>query len=801
MRNNLDRHLSAVRNLGILAHVDAGKTTVTERILYATGTTHKRGEVHDGTTITDFDPQERDRGITIFAAAVSCDWDGHRINLIDTPGHVDFADEVGRSLRVLDGAVAVFDAVAGVEPQSESVWRQADRHGVPRIAFVNKLDRVGADLDTAVASIRERLHPVPLVVQLPIGTENAFTGVVDLLRMRALTWNDGSDTAAETVVEAVVEAVVPEELREEALRRRRMLEEAVAERHPAALEEFCDRETLSADTLSRALRDLTRTGDGVVVLCGSAYRNRGIEPLLDAVVAYLPSPLDVPPVCGMRDGVDGMRHADGEMHKAVNDMQESVDRMQDGADDVQGGVDRMQDGADDVQGGVDRMQDGADDVQGGVDRMQDGADDVQGGVDRMQDVVGEQRAADPAAPFAALAFKVSATPTGRLTYLRVYSGTIEKGDAVWESGARRTERIGRILSVQADRHAQLERAVAGDIVAVVGLKSARAGSTLCAPGAPIVLEPPGVPEPVVSVAVEALASTDADRLASALARLAEEDPSLVVRTDPETGQTVLSGMGELHLEVAVEKVRRGLGVEVNVGRPRVTYRETVARGVSGLVFRHVKQDGGAGQFAQVVLDVEPLGAAGVGSAGGAEGSGGDTEIGAESGFVFRSAVVGGRVPQEYVRAVEAGCRDALAEGPLGGHPVTGLRVTLTDGATHVKDSSEMAFRTAGRLGLREALRGCAMVLLEPVVEVTVTVPQDAVGGVLGDLAARRGRVTDSTVRGGSAVVTATVPLAELFGYATRLRSRTQGRGTFSARPTGYAPAPASAATPGAATMK
>ncbi|MER5977439.1 elongation factor G [Streptomyces sp. NPDC001857] len=681
MRNNLDRHLAAVRNLGILAHVDAGKTTVTERILYATGTTHKRGEVHDGTTVTDFDPQERDRGITIFAAAVSCAWRDHRVNLIDTPGHVDFADEVERSLRVLDGAVAVFDAVAGVEPQSESVWRQADRHGVPRIAFVNKLDRAGADLDAAVASIRERLHPVPLVVQLPIGAEDAFTGVVDLLRMHALTWEDGA--------EAMTEGPVPEELREEALRRRRLLEEAVAERHPAALEEFCDRETLSASTLSSALRDLTRTGDGVVVLCGSAYRNRGVEPLLDAVVDYLPSPLDVPAVHGTHEGAD------------------------------------------------------------------------------------ERRPADPGAPFAALAFKVSATSTGRLTYVRVYSGTIEKGDTVWDATAGRTERIGRILRVQADRHAQLERAVAGDIVAVVGLKSARAGSTLCAPGAPLVLEPPGVADPVVSVAVEPRRSTDTERLVTALARLAEEDPSLTVRTDAETGQTVLSGMGELHLEVAVEKIRRALGLEVNVGRPRVTYRETVARGVSGLVFRHVKQDGGAGQFAHVVLDVEPL----------------------EDGFDFRSAVVGGRVPQEYVRAVEAGCRDALAEGPLGGHTVTGLRVTLTDGATHVKDSSEMAFRTAGRLALREALRGCVMRLLEPVVEVTVTVPEDAVGGVLGDLAARRGRVTDSQVRGGAAVVTATVPLAELFGYATRLRSRTQGRGTFTARPTGYAPAPTVAATP------
>ncbi|WP_371102383.1 elongation factor G [Streptomyces sp. PU_AKi4] len=675
--------LATVRNLGILAHVDAGKTTVTERILFATGTTHKRGEVHDGTTVTDFDPQERDRGITIFAAAVSCAWDGHRINLIDTPGHVDFADEVERSLRVLDGAVAVFDAVAGVEPQSESVWRQADRHGVPRIAFVNKMDRAGADLDAAVASIRERLHPAPLAVQLPVGTEDAFTGVVDLLHMRALTWTDEG--------RAHDAAPVPDELREEAHRRRRLLEEAVAELHPGALEEFCDTGALGTGTLTGALRDLTRDGDAVVVLCGSAYRNRGIEPLLDAVLAYLPSPLDVPPTSGTHEG-------------------------------------------------------------GGT---------------------GQRPAADPAAPLAALAFKVNATATGRLTYLRVYSGTIEKGDTVWDATARRSERIGRILRVRADRHAPLDRAVAGDIVAVVGLKSARAGSTLCAPDAPLVLEPSGVAEPVVSVAVEALKGTDTGRLASALARLAEEDPSLVVRTDPETGQTVLSGMGELHLEVAVERIRREQGLGVNVGRPRVSHRETVGRGVSGFVYRHVKQDGGAGQFAHVVLDVEPL----------------DSP---ESGFEFRSTVVGGRVPQEYVRAVEAGCRDALAEGPSGGHPVTGLRVTLTDGSTHVKDSSDTAFRTAGRFGLRDALRTCAMVLLEPVVEVTVTVPEDAVGGVLGDLAARRGRVTGSVTRAGATVVTATVPLAELFGYATRLRSRTQGRGTFTTRPTGYAPAPAPA---------
>lgn len=677
MRTDLNpTSMAAVRNLGILAHVDAGKTTVTERILYLTGATHKRGEVHDGTTVTDFDPQERDRGITIFAAAVSCAWDGHRINLIDTPGHVDFSDEVERSLRVLDGAVAVFDAVAGVEPQSESVWRQAERHGVPRIAFVNKLDRAGADLDSAVASIRERLHPVPLAVQLPIGQEDGFTGVVDLLEMRALLWADGTD--------GCTEGPVPEHLRAQARQRRRQLAETVAELHPLALEEFCTLGELTAPTLARALRDLTRTGEAVVVLCGSAYRNRGVEPLLDAVVAYLPSPGDVPPVRGTLDG-------------AVR-----------------------------------------------------------------------ERPADPAAPFAALAFKVNSTSTGRLTYLRVYSGTIGKGDTVLDSGAGRTERIGRILRVQADRHAEVERAVAGDIVAVVGLKAARAGSTLCAPTAPVLLEPPTVAEPVVSVAVEARRSTDGERLTAALARLAEEDPSLRVRTDPETGQTVLSGMGELHLEVAVEKIRRLHGLELGVGRPQVAYRETVVRGVSGLVYRHVKQDGGAGQFAHVVLDVQPL----------------------ETHFAFDSTVVGGRVPKEFVQAVEAGCRDALAEGPLGGHPVTGLRVVLTDGSTHVKDSSELAFRTAGRLALREALRAATMALLEPVVDLTATVPEDTVGAVLGDLAARRGRITGSATRSTTTVVTATVPLSELFGYATRLRSRTQGRGTFTARPAGYAPAPA-----------
>jgi elongation factor G len=455
VRNQIVRSLTAVRNLGVLAHVDAGKTTLTERILYATGTTHKRGEVHDGTTVTDFDSQERNRGITIFAAAVSCAWDDRWINLIDTPGHVDFSDEVERTLRVLDGAVVVFDAVAGVEPQSESVWRQADRHGVPRIAFVNKMDRAGADLDAAVTSIRDRLHPLPLVVQLPIGREDGFTGVVDLLRMRALHWTDGAD--------AVAEGPVPDALLEEARQRRRALEEVVAERHPVALEEFCTGSPVSAATLTAALRELTRSGDVVVVLCGSAYRNRGIEPLLSAVVDYLPSPADVPSVCGSWHGV------------------------------------------------------------------------------------AQHRPADPAAPFTGLVFKVVATATGRLTYVRVYSGMVHKGASVLDAGSGRTERIARILRVHADRHTELAEATAGDIVAVVGPKAARVGTSLCVPSAPVLLEPPAVTEPVVSVAVEARRAGDTERLATALARLIEEDPSLTVRNDAQTGQTVLSGMGELHL--------------------------------------------------------------------------------------------------------------------------------------------------------------------------------------------------------------------------------------------------------------
>jgi elongation factor G len=650
----------SVRNFGVLAHVDAGKTTLTERILYATGAVHKTGEVHDGTTVTDFDPQERDRGITIFAAAVSCDWAGCRLNLIDTPGHVDFSDEVERSLRVLDGAVVVVDAVAGVEPQTEAVWRAADRHRVPRIVFVNKMDRAGADLDAVVAAVRDRFGVTALVAQLPIGRESGFAGVVDLVGMRRLTWADGvrhDEPIAGGPPDGPGGVRRDEPGGDAVAAARRGLEEAVAELHTGALDELG---AMSDATLRRAMRELTLAGKAVVVLCGAAYRDRGVEPLLDAVVGYLPEP---------------------------------------------------------------------------------------GG--------------DPLGDLAALVFRVDADRTGRLTYLRLYDGTIGKGDVVWDAGAGRTERITRILRVQADRHTDAGRAVAGDIVAVAGIKAARAGTTLSLRQRPVLLEAAPTAEPLVSAAVEAGTRADAQRLPAALARIVERDPSLTVRTDPETGQTLLSGQGELHLEVAVEKLRQTTGIAVRMGRPRVTYRETVVRGVSGVVYRHVKQDGGAGQFAHVVLDVAP----------------GD-------GFVFASAVTGGRVPAEYVRAVEAGCRDALAEGPLGGHRVVGLRVTLTDGATHPKDSSDLAFRAAGRFGLRAALAACGMALLEPVAEVTVTAPAETLGAVLGDLAAHRARVTASTDR----TVTATVPLAELFGYTTRLRSRTHGRGTFTTRPAGYRPA-------------
>lgn len=659
------------RNVGILAHVDAGKTTLTERILFATGAVHRTGEVHDGTTVTDFDAQERERGITIFSAAVTCTWRDHEITIIDTPGHIDFAVEVERSLRVLDGVVVVLDAVAGVEPQTEAVWRRAARWGVPVVVFVNKLDRAGADLDTAARSVRDRLDVETLVVQLPLGKEGAFHGVVDLVTMTAWTWTDGVRRSVD----------VPDPVLARA--RRRVLEEQVAERHGPSLDEFCASGVSNA-TLAQGLRAITLAGQGVVLLCGSAYRDRGVDLLLDGIVAFLPSPAERPAVEGTWEG------------RTVS------------------------------------------------------------------------RAPDPEAPVTAFVIKVAALPTGRLTFLRVYSGSLTKGTTLLDTTTGRTERVGRVLRVQADRQTELDGARAGDIVAVVGFKGARTGATLTDPKAPLTLEPPTFGQAVVSMAISADRSDTSEKLMSVLARLTEEDPTLSIRTDRQTGQTLLSGMGELHLEVNVERIRREFGLAVTVGRPQVAYRETVVTGVSGFTYRHVKQDGGAGQFAVVVLDVAP--------------------VPVVDDFVFVNAVTGGRVPADFVRAVEAGCRDALVEGPLG-YPVTGLRVTLVDGQTHAKDSSDLAFRTAGRLGLRAALRAGRTGLLEPVVEAVVDTPADSLGAVLGDLAARRGQVSGSLVQGGSVLVTARVPLVELFGYATRLRSRTGGRGSFTSRPAGLEPAP------------
>ena len=666
------------RNVGVLAHVDAGKTTLTERLLLLTGRTHRAGEVHDGTTVTDFDRQERDRGITIWSAAVTCPWRGRDLTVIDTPGHVDFAVEVERSLRVLDGAVVVLDGVAGVEPQTEAVWRQADRYGVPRIVVVNKLDRPGADFDGSVASLRERLGVDAVALHLPVVDGDELVGLVDLVGRQLFTWPDG---------EPVV-AGVPEQLTGEAERRRAAVVEHVATLHERVFEQVSGGHDPDAGELRAALRDLVVARDLVAVLAGAAYRGIGVEQVLDAVVDLLPSPLDVAPAEGSWQGQQHLVHP------------------------------------------------------------------------------------DPDAPLVALAFKVDHAASGRLVHLRVYAGTLRPGDRVLDTATGRTERVGRLVRVHADRQVDLDDAVAGEVVGVVGLKGVGTGDTLTLPGRPVVLERARFAEPVVAVAVEPVSRTDADRLDSALSRLADADPTLRVSNDAESGQTLLAGSGELHLDVTVERLRTGHGLQVRVGRPRVALRETITGSVQGFVHRHVKQDGGAGQFAHVVLDVEPA-------------DGWDVDL------EFRSTVTGGRVPAEFVAAVQAGCRDALAVGPSG-ERVVGVRVRLVDGATHVRDSSELAFRTAGRAGLQRALALCRPVLLEPVSQVCVEVPEAFLGAVLGDLGTRRGRVLGYEAGpGGTVTVTALAPLAELFGYATTLRGRTQGRGTHTMRPHGYDVAPAS----------
>jgi elongation factor G len=679
MSKTRKRKLDTVRNIGIIAHIDAGKTTVTERVLYYTGLTHRLGSVDEGTTVTDFMDQERERGITIQSAAITCTWRDYHVNIIDTPGHIDFTAEVQRSLRVLDGGVVVFDGVAGVEPQSETVWRQADRYGVPRICFINKMDRVGADYWRAIGSIRKRLGANPVPVQVPIGAESEFCGVVDLIEERALLFCEGDHTRPEV-------ASIPEALQAEVDRRREEMIEALAERDDALAERYLEGEDLSPAELRAVLRRLTLSGDVVPVLCGSALRNKGVQMLLDAVVDYLPSPQDVPPMTG----------ADPE--------------------------------------------------------------------------TGEEVACppDPEALTTALVFKISTDPyMGRLLYFRVYSGAVRRGEPLLNAVNGERERIGRLLRMHADRREEVDEIGAGDIGAVLGLKSTTTGDTLSAAARPVVLERITFPSPVIELAVEPRTKVDQDKLALALQRLAEEDPTFQVRRDDRLGQTLLAGMGELHLEVLVERLRREFGVMTNVGRPRVAYYETITRSARA-EGRLVKQSGGRGQFAVVELEVEPLPSG--------------------QGFVFENKVVGGAVPRQFVPAIQAGLRDAMTRGVLGDYPIVDIKATLLDGKAHDVDSSDMAFRTAASMALRQAVSQARPVLLEPIMRVEVVIPDDHTGDVIGDLSARTASITGMDSRNGSGQsIEADVPLAAMFGYATALRSRTQGRGTFVMEFDHYAP--------------
>jgi len=675
--------LARTRNIGIMAHIDAGKTTTTERILFYTGRSHKIGEVHDGAATMDWMAQERERGITITSAATTTSWRDHTIQLIDTPGHVDFTVEVERSLRVLDGAVAVLDAVAGVEPQTETVWRQADRYGVPRIVFVNKMDRTGADFDRCLAMLGDRLGVNAVPVQLPVGAEDAFAGVVDLLAMKALVWDGG--TGADFRAEAIPAHLLPA-----AQAARHALVEAVAETSEELMEAYFENDGLTEDQLRSGLRLGVVSGKLVPVLCGSAFKNKGVQPLLDAVVDYLPAPTDVPATTGETPaGEPVVRHP------------------------------------------------------------------------------------DDAEPFSGVMFKVQTDPyVGRLCYVRVYSGRLSSGDSVLNATKGRKDRVGRILRMHANSREDVTQIATGDIVAFVGLKDASTGDTLCAPEAPIVLERMEFPDPVISVAVEPASKADQDKLSKALAALSEEDPTFRVRGDAETNQTVISGMGELHLEILVDRMRREFKVEANVGRPEVAYRETVTAAASKVEYRHVKQTGGRGQYAHVVLDVEA-------NPGG--------------GFTFVDKITGGVIPKEYIPSVEHGVKGALAGGVLAGYPVIDVKVSLVFGSSHDVDSSQMAFEMAGAMGVKEALRKAGLILLEPVMAVEVVTPEDFLGDVVGDLSGRRGRVEGIDLRGNARVVSALVPLAEMFGYATELRSRTQGRAAYTMQFAAYEPVPAAIA--------
>ena len=661
--------LTNTRNIGIMAHIDAGKTTTTERILFYTGRTYKIGEVHEGAATMDWMEQEQERGITITSAATTCTWDEHRINIIDTPGHVDFTVEVERSLRVLDGAIALFDSVAGVEPQSETVWRQADKYTVPRIAYINKMDRTGADFSQGVQTMIDRLGANPVPIQLPIGAEGDFAGIIDLVEMKAITYADemGSDQLT---------GEIPEAMQAEAQAARDHLLEEASNHDDELVELILDEADVPVDVLKRAIRAATLGIHFTPVLCGSSFKNKGVQPLLDAVIDYLPSPLDVPPV----EGVDPK------------------------------------------------------------------SDEV---------VI---RNADDSEPFAALAFKIMADPfVGKLTFFRVYSGTLEAGGRVLNVGSGKTERVGRILMMHANDREELEKVYAGDIAAGVGIKQIVTGDTLCAPDQPVKLETIVFPEPVIKVAVEPKTKSDQEKMSVALGRLAEEDPTFQVQTNEETGQTEISGMGELHLEVLVDRMRREFNVEANVGKPQVSYRETVRGTAQKIEGKFIRQTGGSGQYGVVYIDMEP--APGVG-------------------FEFVSAIKGGSVPSEFIGAVEKGCEEAMDNGVKAGYPMVDIRVTLTDGKYHDTDSSEIAFKVAGSIAFKEAARRAKPVLLEPIFKIEVVTPEEFMGDVIGDLNRRRGRVEGMEPRGNAQVVDAYAPLSEMFGYATDLRSATQGRATY-----------------------
>lgn len=660
--------LEKVRNIGIAAHIDAGKTTTTERILFYSGMVHKIGEVHEGTAVTDWMEQERERGITITAAAISTSWRDHRVNIIDTPGHVDFTIEVERSMRVLDGVIAVFCSVGGVQPQSETVWRQADRYQVPRIAFINKMDRTGANFFKVYDQLRDRLRANAVAIQLPIGSETEFKGIIDLVKMNAKIYNDdlGQD---------IQDAEIPADLQELAQEYRLKMVEAVAEVDDALIEKYLEGQELTEEEIHYALRKGTVEGKIVPVLCGSAFKNKGVQLLLDAVVDYLPSPLEVPAIKGvLSDGTESSRKADDEE------------------------------------------------------------------------------------PFSALAFKIAADPYGRLTFLRVYSGVLEKGSYVYNSTKQQKERISRLIVLKANERIEVDALRAGDLGAAIGLKNTITGDTLCDEQNPIILESLFVPEPVISVAVEPKTKQDMEKLSKALQALSDEDPTFRVSVDPETNQTVIAGMGELHLEILVDRMLREYKVEANVGKPQVAYRETV-RKPSKAEGKFIRQSGGKGQYGHVVMELEPL------------------EAG--KGFEFVSKIVGGSIPKEYVPAVAQGMKEACESGILAGYPLIDLKATLVDGSYHEVDSSEMAFKIAGSMAIRSAVEKASPVLLEPMMKVEVEVPEDFLGDVMGDLNSRRGNIEGMNSEGGLAKVSAKVPLAEMFGYATDIRSKTQGRGIFS----------------------